>query len=64
MCGTKFVENEDSRTSLVVQWMSLPANIGDAGLSLVWEDSMCRGAAKPMHHSYWALALEPVSRSY
>ena len=32
MCGTKFVENEDSKTSLVVQWMSLPANIGDAGL--------------------------------
>lgn len=35
MCGTtavEFVENEDSRTSLVVQGMSLSADTGDAGL--------------------------------
>ena len=27
--------------------------------SLIWEDSMSQGAAKPVHHSYWACALEP-----
>ena len=28
--------------------------------ALVWEDPMCRGATKPVHHNYWACALEPV----
>ena len=28
--------------------------------SLVWEDSTCHGATKPMCHSYWAHALELV----
>ena len=31
--------------------------------SLIWEDPMCRGAAKPMCHSYWACALDPRSRN-
>ena len=31
---------------------------------LVWEDSTCHGAAKPVHHSYWAHTLLPVSRTY
>ena len=26
--------------------------------SLVQEDSTCQGAAKPMHHYYWACSLE------
>ena len=30
--------------------------------SLVWEDPTC-GATKPMHHDYWACALEPGSCS-
>ena len=28
--------------------------------ALVWEDPTCRGATKPVRHSYWAWALEPV----
>ena len=27
--------------------------------SLVWEDATCHRATKPMHHNYWACALEP-----
>ena len=33
-------------------------------LSLGWEDSTCLRATKPMHHNYWACALEPVSHNY
>ena len=32
--------------------------------SLVWKDPTILGAPKPMHHNYWACALEPKSRSY
>ena len=32
--------------------------------ALVWEDPTCHGATKPMHHNYWACALEPVSHNY
>ena len=32
--------------------------------ALVWEDPICRGASKPVHHNYWACALEPVSHNY
>ena len=32
--------------------------------SLVGEDPTCRGATKPVHHNYWACALEPASHSY
>ena len=28
---------------------------------LVWEESACQGATKPMCHNYWACALEPSS---
>ena len=31
---------------------------------LVWEDPTCHGATKPMHHNYWACALEPASHNY
>jgi len=29
--------------------------------SLVWEDPTRRGAAEPVHHNYWANALEPMN---
>ena len=29
-----------------------PANAGDTVRALIWEDPTCRGATKPMHHSY------------
>ena len=32
--------------------------------ALVREDTTCRGATKPVHHNYWACALEPVSHNY
>ena len=43
---------------------SLPANTGDMGSILVWEDPTCQGATKSMWHNYWACALEPGSRNY
>ena len=32
--------------------------------SLAWEDSTCHGATRPVHHNYWAHALEPSSCNY
>ena len=32
--------------------------------ALVREDPTCRGATKPVHHNYWAYALEPTSHNY
>ena len=38
-------------TSLVAQWIRLHLPMqGTWVRSLVWEDSMCCGATKPMHH--------------
>ena len=28
------------------------------------EDPTCRGATKPVRHSYWACTLEPTSHNY
>lgn len=41
-------------TSLAAQWFCLPMQATRARL-LVWEDSTCRGAAKPVSHGYWSL---------
>ena len=43
---------------------SLPVNAGDTGLFLVWEDSACHRAMKPVRHNFWAHALEPLSHNY
>ena len=32
--------------------------------ALVQEDPTCCRATKPVHHNYWACALEPVSHNY
>ena len=29
--------------------------------SLIWEDSMCPGASKPVHHNRWACTVKPMS---
>ena len=52
-------------TSLVVQWLRicLPMK-GTWVWALVQEDPTCRGATKPVHHDYWACALEPASHNY
>ena len=43
--------------SLVVQWLRicLPMQ-GTRVRALVWEDPTCRGATRPVSHSYWACA--------
>ena len=41
-----------------------PANAGEKGPSLVWEDSTCQGATKPVSHNYWARTLEPEHCNY
>ena len=48
----------------MVQWLGIHLPMqGTQVQSLVWEDSTCQGATKPMHHSYWAHALEPMLHS-
>ena len=32
--------------------------------ALVQEEPTCCGATKPVHHNYWACALEPMSHNY
>ena len=39
---------------------NLPASAGTTDSILVWEDSTCHGATKPVRPSYWVHALEPV----
>ena len=29
--------------------------------ALIWEDPTCHRPTKPVHHNYWACALEPTS---
>ena len=36
---------------------------GTRAWALVREDPTCRRATKPIHHNYWACALEPVSHN-
>ena len=55
------------KTSLVVQWLQwlrihLPMQ-GTWVRALVQEDPTCHRATKPMHHNYWAWALEPASHN-
>ena len=43
-----------SRTSLVVQWIRIHLPMQRAQVQfLVWGDSTCHGATKPVHHNYW-----------
>ena len=54
-----------SWASLVVQWLRIRLPMqGTWVQALVWEDPTCHGATKPMHHNYWACALEPASHNY
>ena len=53
-----------SRTSLVVQWLTihLPTP-GTWVQSLIWEDPTCRGATKPLCHKYWACERQLLTPS-
>ena len=61
-CGFSSPSSEDSwRVSLVVQWSRIHLTLQETrAQSLVWEDPTCCRATKPVHHTYWARALEPV----
>ena len=51
--------------SLVAQWLRICLPIqGTWVRALVREDPTCCGTTKPVHHNYWACALEPVSHNY
>ena len=51
--------------SLVAQWLRVRLPVqGTRVQSLVREDPTCHGATKPLHHGYWACALELASRNY
>ena len=41
-----------------------PANAGDTGSRPGQGRSHNRGATNPVHHNYWACALEPASHNY
>ena len=54
-----------SRASLIAQWLRICLALqGTPVSSPVWEDPTCLGAAKPVHHNYWACALEPACLNY
>ena len=52
------------RVSLVAQWLRIRLPMQETRVrALAWEDSACHGATKPVHHNYWAWALEPASHN-
>ena len=58
-------QNCSQRPSLVAQWLRIRLPMqGTRVRALVQEDPTCRGATKPVHHNYWACALEPASHNY
>ena len=56
-CHFLLVKNNICGASLVAQWLRvcLPMQ-GTRVRALVWEDPTCRGATRPVSHSYWACA--------
>ena len=68
ICITPWIllpKNICTGTSLVAQWLRIRLPMqGTRVWALVWEDPTCRGAPKPVHHNYWACALEPGRRNY
>ena len=53
------------RASLVAQCLRICLPVqGTRVQALVWEDPTCHRATKPLHHSYWACALEPTNHNY
>ena len=56
--------NKPFGASLVAQWLRIHLPMQGAWVrALVREDSTCHGASKPVHHNYWACALEPASHN-
>ena len=58
------IKNNKLGASLVAQWLRIRLPMqGTRVRALVREDPTCRGATKPVHHNYWACALEPASHN-
>ena len=52
-------------TSRMAQWLGIHLPMqGTRVWSLVREDPTCRGATKPVRHSYWACAPGPACHNY
>ena len=65
MNGISALIRRELRTSLVAQCLRIHLPMqGTWVRSLVQEDPTCHGATKPVHHNYWACALEPSSHNY
>ena len=59
------LKNDEKGSSLVAQWLRIHLPMqGTRVRALVREDPTCRGATKPVHHNYWACALEPATHNY
>ena len=51
--------------SLVAQWLRILLAVQETWVrSLIWEDSICQVATKPVHCNYWACALDTKSCNY
>ena len=65
ICKYIKVKKTTKGTSLVAQLLRIRLPMqGTQVRALVWEDPTCHGATKPVHHNYWACALEPASHNY
>ena len=64
--GRMLLKITSTWTSLVVQWIRICLPVpGTRVQSLVWEDSTCLGATKPMSHNFWSpCTLEPMHCNY
>ena len=55
------LKKQYNRASLVARWLRIRLPVqGTQVRALVWEDPTCHGATGPVHHNYWACALEPA----
>ena len=58
-------EITENWASLVPQWLRIRLPMqGTQVRALVQEDAICRSVTKPVHHNFWACALELVSQNY
>ena len=63
--GSLLQVRSQNRVSLVAQWLRIHLPMqGTQVRALVQEDPTCCGATKPLHHDYWACALEPTSHNF
>ena len=61
---TFFLKTNPIGASLVAQWWSIHLPMQESQVrSLIWDDLTCCGVTKPMHHTYWACALQPRSHN-